>query len=402
MPGPLHGRADAPVGVLVLRTVAFVAAVLTGAWAAALFLQYTAANGLTPLALVSSLFLFLSTCWLAWGASLGLIGLKWLPPVVRRHEGPIKGRTVVLVPICNEDPVVTFARVAAIMQSVGEATDATVHYAILSDTRDPNLARNEELWFARLMADTGGEGRLFYRRRTVNTGRKAGNIEDFFARSGGAYDYALILDADSLMEGATLVEMVRRMEAEPGLGLLQTLPVVVRASSVFGRVMQFAAAFFSPVFSRGLSRLQGNTGPFWGHNALVRVKAFAECCGLPVLSGPPPFGGHILSHDYVEAALLARGVRGPDRPSERGTLAAGSDGDTVDVLWTRRGKAGENAGDHPVDGRWSGRGKPVDGSAGLTRRCEGVLGVRHRALPDNKKPARVSRPAATGPFSDLF
>ncbi|MFO1173882.1 MAG: glucans biosynthesis glucosyltransferase MdoH [Paracoccaceae bacterium] len=307
MPGPLHGRADAPVGVLVLRTVAFVAAVLTGAWAAALFLQYTAANGLTPLALVSSLFLFLSTCWLAWGASLGLIGLKWLPPVVRRHEGPIKGRTVVLVPICNEDPVVTFARVAAIMQSVGEATDATVHYAILSDTRDPNLARNEELWFARLMADTGGEGRLFYRRRTVNTGRKAGNIEDFFARSGGAYDYALILDADSLMEGATLVEMVRRMEAEPGLGLLQTLPVVVRASSVFGRVMQFAAAFFSPVFSRGLSRLQGNTGPFWGHNALVRVKAFAECCGLPVLSGPPPFGGHILSHDYVEAALLARG-----------------------------------------------------------------------------------------------
>lgn len=308
MPGPLHGRADAPVGVLVLRTAAFVASGLTGAWAAALFLQYSAVNGLTPLSLISSIFLFFSTSWLAWGASLGLIGLKRLPaPPAPDAARPIAGRTVVLVPICNEDPTVTFARVAAMMRSVTDATGAAVHFAILSDTRDAGLARLEEQWFARLMADTGGEGRLFYRRRVLNTGRKAGNIEDFFTRSGGAYDHALILDADSLMEGATIAEMIRRMEAEPGLGLLQTLPVVVRAGSVFGRVMQFAAAFFSPVFSRGLSRLQGNTGPFWGHNALVRVRAFTECCGLPVLSGPPPFGGHILSHDYVEAALLARG-----------------------------------------------------------------------------------------------
>jgi membrane glycosyltransferase len=52
--------------------------------------------------------------------------------------------------------------------------------------------------------------------------------------------------------------------------------------------------------------MQGRTGPFWGHNAIVRVRAFAESCGLPELSGKPPFGGHILSHDYVEAALLAR------------------------------------------------------------------------------------------------
>ena len=103
-----------------------------------------------------------------------------------------------------------------------------------------------------------------------------------------------------------MVEMVRRMEAAPDLGLLQTLPTVIRAKSRFGRIMQFSAAFYSPVFARGLAMMQGRTGPFWGHNAIVRVRAFAESCGLPELSGKPPFGGHILSHDYVEAALLAR------------------------------------------------------------------------------------------------
>ena len=147
---------------------------------------------------------------------------------------------------------------------------------------------------------------MFYRRRAENTGRKAGNIAEFVARSGGAYDYALILDADSLMEGETVVEMIRRMEADPGLGLLQTLPRVVRARSLFARAMQFSASLHSPIFARGLASMQGGAGPFWGHNALVRVSAFAQSCHLPVLSGPPPFGGHIMSHDYVEAALLAR------------------------------------------------------------------------------------------------
>ena len=296
-----------PRRVLILRAAAVFLSLVIGVGAASIFLQYSAVNGLTILCLVSAAFLFLSTTWLAWGACLGLVGLKPFAPARRtdaRHAP--SGRTVVLVPVCNEDPTVTFARVAAMYRSVCAATDLRVHFAILSDTRDAAVARAEEVWFARLLTETEGQGRIFYRRRTQNTGRKAGNIEDFFARSGAAYDFALILDADSLMEGSTIIEMVRRMEADPALGLLQTLPVVVRARSIFGRVMQFAAAFFSPVFSRGLARLQGHTGPFWGHNAMVRVPAFAASCGLPVLSGPPPFGGHILSHDYVEAALLAR------------------------------------------------------------------------------------------------
>ena len=116
----------------------------------------------------------------------------------------------------------------------------------------------------------------------------------------------MILDADSLMEGETIIEMIRRIEAAPKLALLQTLPRVVGATTRFGRAMQFAAGFHSPIFARGLAATQGRTGPFWGHNAIVRIRAWAESCGLPELPGRAPFGGHIMSHDYVEAALLAR------------------------------------------------------------------------------------------------
>jgi membrane glycosyltransferase len=289
---------------VLLRTVAVLVPLVAGGGAAALFIQYSSAAGLTAWAWVSAALLTLSTAWLAWGAMLALIGL-WPTPRVPPSAAPVRGRTCVLVPVCNEDPASTFARVAAMMAALRDAP-ATIHFAILSDSSRPEAVAGEAFWFTRLMAETGGEGRLFYRRRDRNTGRKAGNIADFFRRSGAAYDHAVILDADSLMEPGTILEMIRRMEAEPRLGLLQTLPVIVRAGSVFGRAMQFAAAFYSPVFARGLARLQGGAGPFWGHNAIVRTRAWAESCGLPELPGKPPFGGHILSHDIVEAAMLAR------------------------------------------------------------------------------------------------
>ena len=305
---PRRGRhRPAPARTRGLRALSLGLAAVTGLGATALFLQYGAADGVQPVDILRAALILASTLWLAWGAAGGLVGLlpRRIDAAPRR---PIGGRTAVLVPVYNEDPVVTFARVAAMYRSIREAEPAMqVDFAILSDTRDAALGRREEFWLERLLRETGGEGHIFYRRRAANTGKKAGNIEDFIKTSGAAYDYALILDADSLMEGATVAEMVRRMEAEPRLGLLQSLPKVVRAQSRFGRAMQFSASFYSPVFARGLAHMQGETGPFWGHNALVRMRAFAECCGLPVLSGTPPFGGHILSHDYVEAALLARG-----------------------------------------------------------------------------------------------
>lgn len=123
-----------------------------------------------------------------------------------------------------------------------------------------------------------------------------------------------------------MVEMVRRMEADPQLGLLQTLPKVVRARSFFGRAIQFSASYYSPIYAQGVALLQGTEGPFWGHNAITRTRAFAQSCGLPQLPGKPPFGGHILSHDYVEAALLARnGWKVRIDPDLRGSFEEGPD-----------------------------------------------------------------------------
>jgi membrane glycosyltransferase len=295
------------LGVLLARLATFATALSAAATAFLLFLKFGAADGLDGWDIARSLLILLSTFWLAWGSAQGLLGLTTRPMGPVLPAKPIRGKTVVLVPVYNEDPVVTFARVAAMDASIAATGPTSVfHFAILSDTHNSTIAQRERLWFLRLIQDRHAEGRIFYRRRSDNSGKKAGNIEDFFQRSGAAYDYALILDADSLMEGATIVEMARRIEADPQLGLLQSLPRVVNARSRFGRSMQFSASFYSPVFARGLAMMQGRTGPFWGHNAMVRVRAFAASCGLPQLTGQPPFGGHILSHDYVEAALLAR------------------------------------------------------------------------------------------------
>ena len=299
-------------GVLTVRMLALAASITAAVGAAMMFFRYGSADGLDLMDWVRSALILLSTWWLAWGAVQGLLGLTSRPPVPDVAHVAIRGRSVVLVPVYNEDPTVTFARIAAMdasLKAAGagpEGSLAEVHFAILSDTRKDDVAAQERAWFLRLLAETKGQGRIFYRRRSQNTGKKAGNIEEFITAAGGAYDFAVILDADSLMEGQTIIQMIRRMEAEPRLGLLQTLPKVIRAHSVFGRIMQFSASFYSPIFARGLAMMQGKSGPFWGHNAIVRVQAFAESCGLAELRGKPPFGGHILSHDYVEAALLAR------------------------------------------------------------------------------------------------
>ncbi|WP_404406122.1 glucans biosynthesis glucosyltransferase MdoH [Pelagibacterium halotolerans] len=291
------------------RAAAFALSAGLSATASSLFIQFASVDGLTALDLLRTALIAVSTLWLAWGASQSIVGLFYRS---RTHDqaqtgAPIRGRTAILVPIYNEDPIETFSRIAAMDASLAATNMGHFFdFAILSDTHDASIAALEEKWFARLVASRDARGRMFYRRRGDNAGKKAGNIEDFITHSGAAYEFILILDADSLMEGGTIVEMVRRMEAEPELGLLQTLPVIVGARSRFGRAMQFAASFFSPVFARGIALMQGREGPFWGHNAIVRTRAFAGSCGLPELSGKPPFGGYVLSHDYVEAALLAR------------------------------------------------------------------------------------------------
>jgi len=253
----------------------------------------------------------ISSAWIAWGGSMALGGLLAPKPAapLKSSGKPINPnhRTAILVPVYNEEPSKTFSHIAAMVESLA-STNSGQHFdfAVLSDSNTPDAIAIEEEWFDRLSEEYGQKCNIFYRRRENNEGKKAGNIEDFIRTSGGAYEYLIILDADSLMEGDTLLQMVERMEEDKHIGLFQTLPKVIRARTWFGRSIQFAANYFSLSFARGLASTQGTEGPFWGHNAIVRTHAFATSCGLPALKGKPPFGGHILSHDYVEAALLSR------------------------------------------------------------------------------------------------
>ncbi|MGR3592841.1 MAG: glucans biosynthesis glucosyltransferase MdoH [Limimaricola soesokkakensis] len=294
-----------PTGPMRARVAALGASLALAAGAFTLFFAQRQTGGLW-VEFARSLLILMATFWLSWGAAQAVLGLwpgRARPP--RRAEP--QGRCAILVPVHEEDPRATFSRIAAMDAALARTPQAGLFdFAILSDTRSAQGAAREAAWYLALLRARDAEGRIFYRRRTSNAGRKAGNIEDFIKGSGAAYEYALILDADSLMSAETIIEMARRMASEPRLGLLQSLPGVIRAGSIFGRAMQFSAALHSPIFARGVARLQGETGPFWGHNAMVRMRAFAESCALPDLAGPPPFGGHILSHDYVEAALLAR------------------------------------------------------------------------------------------------
>ena len=116
----------------------------------------------------------------------------------------------------------------------------------------------------------------------------------------------VVLDADSVMTGRTLVELVRTMEANPRVGLIQTVPIPARRDTLFGRLVQFAASLYSPMLATGQSFWHTDAANYWGHNAIVRIRPFVEHCTLPVLPGAPPLGGPLLSHDFVEAALMRR------------------------------------------------------------------------------------------------
>jgi len=216
-------------------------------------------------------------------------------------------RTAILMPLHNENPRDAFARLSAMIGSV-QGTDAADNFDffVLSDSTEPRRYLEEEWLWLYTRKQLGVADRLFYRRRDNNTGRKAGNIAEFCRRWGSAYDYIVVLDADSLMSGDALVECVRRMNANPALGLLQTWPRPIGGTTVFARAQQFAAVVAGPLMVRGMSVLGGSVGNYWGHNAIIRTRAFVESCGLPRLPGRPPLGGDILSHDFVEAALLVR------------------------------------------------------------------------------------------------
>jgi membrane glycosyltransferase len=235
------------------------------------------------------------------GYRLGIDPDKPLPTV---HS-----RTALLMPTYNEDPRRLLAGLRAIYESVAATGQLQrFDFFVLSDTRREDIARAEEQVFAELRELVpDGRARLFYRRRGDNSARKAGNIADWVRRFGGAYPQMLILDADSLMTGDSIVRLVAGMEHNADVGLIQTLPSVIGGRTLFSRMQQFGGRVYGPVIARGVAWWHGAESNYWGHNAIIRTRAFADHAGLPELPGRKPFGGHVLSHDFVEAALMRRG-----------------------------------------------------------------------------------------------
>ena len=248
------------------------------------------------------LFLFVPLfAWIAFSFMSALAGfavllLRTRDPLGIDPDAPlpsIESRSAMLLPTYNEDPYRIMARLRAMYESVGQSGySSRFDWFVLSDTTSPSIWIAEEKCFLRLREDVGAQN-IFYRHRLENTARKSGNIEDWVKRFGAAYDHMIILDADSLMTGDTIVRLVSAMESHPGVALIQTLPII-------------SGRLYGPLVAAGIAWWHGSEGNYWGHNAIIRVRAFAQDAGLPHLPGRKPFGGHILSHDFVESALMRR------------------------------------------------------------------------------------------------
>ncbi len=302
-PGRFNGR----VGHL-FRRLCFALPVLglpiAGTWLAAT-LTSGAAGKLLPVLLA---LLFANLVFLAltgWPGVLGaLVSLaRRAPHAAAQPDGT--SRTAILFPVYNEDPRAVFAAAEVMVQALIEHALVRADIFVLSDTRDPAIAAAEEIAFAQLQREFGD--RIRYRRRVQNRRRKAGNIADFCATWSGEYDYMVVLDADSLMGAGTIATLIGLMDANPATGLIQTVPYAVGRETLFARIQQFAARLYTPLLVQGLAFWQGQDGNYWGHNAIIRIAPFVEHCDLPVLPGREPFGGEILCHDVVEAAMMRRG-----------------------------------------------------------------------------------------------
>ena len=253
-----------------------------------------------------------------WNAIIGLTVLhgtrspiKQIAPFAAAGDTalPLASNTAVLMTLRNEDAARAISRLRIVQQSLEETGHGDkFSYFVLSDTNDDAVARDEQEAIAHWRASVPNQwaARIHYRRREQNTDFKAGNVRDFCQQHGSAFEFMLPLDADSLMSGDTIVRMVRMMEAHPRLGILQSLVVGMPSTSAFARIFQFGMRHGMRAYTAGQAWWTGECGPFWGHNAVVRIKPFYEECHLPHLPGPPPLGGPVLSHDQVEATFMRR------------------------------------------------------------------------------------------------
>ncbi len=298
--------------MMVLNVVTWLAMLWLGA-------QVLGAGGWTVVDVIMFICFAFGTPWTVVGFWNSVVGL-WLLHFHKDPMGavapyasagdvttPITIKTAVFMTLRNEDPGRAIRRLRIVKESIDATGEgAAFSYFVLSDTNRPEVAAAEEAAIAAWKAQDPDAARITYRRRTENKGYKAGNVRDFCERWGKDYELMLPLDADSVMAGPAIVRLVRMMQAHPRIGILQSLVVGMPSSSAFARIFQFGMRHGMRSYTMGQAWWVGDCGPFWGHNAVVRIKPFVEDCDLPLLPGKPPLGGHVLSHDQVEATLMRR------------------------------------------------------------------------------------------------
>src|SRR5580704_12863718 len=280
-----------------------------GLW---LMFDIVGARGWTPLEVVETGLFGLLFTSLSFGFSQAFLGYLVLAEGQERlkitntlDEDTPLASTAVVMPVFNEHAETVFGNICALYNSLRERGELDSYdFYILSDSTDPAKAVEEELAWSDICRQTSGFGKIHYRRRKLPVNRKSGNVADFCRRWGHRHRYMVVLDADSVMTGAAVSSLVRLMETNPRAGIIQTMPRLVRAETVFGRIQQFASRLYGPIFAAGLNFWQQGAGNYWGHNAIIRVSPFLASCGLPALPGKEPLGGRVLSHDFVEAALM--------------------------------------------------------------------------------------------------
>jgi membrane glycosyltransferase len=294
-------------------------AALTAALTAAGLMALAQPDALQTPARIAQLGLFaLLFAWVSAGFVTAVMGWR----VLRRGDAhmlshasvarrPISGdaRTAVIMPICNEHVPTVFAGLAATADSLVAAGGARLaEIYVLSDSSDPALRAAERQAWAALQARCAVHGlRVHYRWRLRRTRRKAGNVADFCRRWGALHRYMVVLDADSVMSGEAILGLVRLMEAHPQAGILQSAPVACGVDTPHARAQQFAGRVTGRLFSAGMQYWQLGESHYWGHNAIIRIAPFMAHCALAPVPGQGGLAGDILSHDFVEAALMRRG-----------------------------------------------------------------------------------------------
>lgn len=302
------------------RRIGFAALVLGTSAALLLLMAATLFSAGVDLAGAAMLLFFALTLpWTTigfWNAVIGfaLMGFARDPaalvaPHLRHINGDekIASPTALLICIRNEDTRRLSRNLEWMLEGLVATGEARwFHLYILSDSNQNAIAAEEQNIAAALAAQFGSALSVTYRRREHSSGFKAGNIRDFCERGGQHHQFAIVFDADSVMTPAAMLRLVRIMQVQPRIGILQTLVTGLPSASAFARIFQFGMRLGMRSYTLGAASWQGDCGPYWGHNAILRLAPFIEHCDLPVLPGTPPLGGHVLSHDQLEAVLMRR------------------------------------------------------------------------------------------------